>query len=192
MPLKHAPLPYYTKTPYLLNLLNYLSELIVKYLHTNLKHISFKQTHRELRQKLCRGRNLLRKVLKNCFLCKKYEGPPFQYLITPPLTKLRLFDSYAFYTTEIDKFDLFYVKLNFDSKLDGETPLHKVYVTLFTCASRGDVILDIVPPLDTSSFIRSITRFISRRGCPTYIISDGGRNFVPIQTQEFVNRLDIE
>ena len=32
--LKHAPLPYDTKTSYLLNFEHYLSELIVKYLHT--------------------------------------------------------------------------------------------------------------------------------------------------------------
>ena len=58
-----------TKTPYLLNSENYLSELIVKHLPTKLKHMSVKQTVTELRQKfwLCRGRNFVRRVLKNCF-----------------------------------------------------------------------------------------------------------------------------
>ena len=107
----------------MLNSEHYLSELIVKHLHTKLKHSPVKQTLTELRQKfwLCRGRNFVRKVLKNCFfLCRKYEGPPFQYPIAPPLTKLRLFDSYAFYTTGIDNFGPFYVKLNFDSKPDSK------------------------------------------------------------------------
>ena len=125
-------------------------------------------------------------------MCRKYEGPPSQYPITPPLTKLRLFDGYAFYTTVIDNFGSLYVKLNFDSKSDSQAPLHKVYVTLFTCTSSRDVILDAVPRLDASSFIRSIKRFISRHGCPTYIISDGGRNFVSLELQEFVSRLGIE
>ena len=104
------------------------------------KHISAKQTLTELRQKfwLCRGRNFARKVLRNSFLCKKYEGSPFQYPITHPLAKLRLFDSYAFYTTGIVNFGPLYVKLHFDSKSDNEAPLHKVNVTLFTYApSRG-------------------------------------------------------
>ena len=35
--LKHAPQPYETKTPYLLNSEHYLNELIVKHLHTNLR-----------------------------------------------------------------------------------------------------------------------------------------------------------
>ena len=120
----------------MLNSEHYLSELTVKHLHTKLKHISVKQTLTELRQKfwLCRGRKFVRRAIENCFLCRKYEGPPFQYPISPPLTKLRLFDSYAFHTTGIDNFGPFYVKMNFDSKSDSEAPLHKVYVTLFTCA----------------------------------------------------------
>ena len=55
-----------------------------------------------------------------------------------------------------------------------------------------EVWLNVVPRLDTSSFIRSIKRFISRRGWPTCIISDGGSNFVSIETQEFVSRLGFE
>ena len=53
----------------MLNSEHYLSELIVKHLHTKLKHSPVKQTLTELRQKfwLCRGRNFVRKVLKNCF-----------------------------------------------------------------------------------------------------------------------------
>ena len=176
-----------------LNSEHYPSELIVKHLHTKLKHIQVKQTLTELKQKfgLCRGRNFVRKVLKNCFLCRKYEGPPFQYPITPPLIKLRLFDSYAFYTTGINNFDPFYVKFNFDSKSDSQAPLHKTYVTLFTCASSCGVVLGVVPGLDASSFIQSINRLISRCGCPTYIILDGGRNCVSIETQEFVSRLGV-
>ena len=141
---------------------------------------------------LFRGRNFVRKVLKSCLLCRKYEGPPYQYPVTPPLTKLTLFDSYVFYTTGIDNFGPLYVKLNFDSKLDSKAPLHKVYVTLFSCASSRGVILDVAPRLDASSFIQSIKRFISRRECPKYIISDGGKNFVSVKTQEFVSRLGIE
>ena len=85
-----------------------------------------------------------------------------------------------------------YVKLNFDSKSDSEAPLHKVCITLFACASSRGVILDVVPRLGASSFIQSIKRFISRRGYPKFIISDGGRNFVSVETQEFVSQLGIE
>ena len=96
-----------------------------------------------------------------------------------------------FYTNGIDNFVSLYVKLNFDSKSDSVASLHKVYVTLSTCASSRGVNLDVLR-LEASSFIRSIKRFISRGWCPTYIIFDGGRTFVYIETQEFVSRLWIE
>ena len=78
--LKHATLPYDTKTPYMLNSEYYLSEKkIVKNLHAKLKHISIKQTLTELKQKvwLCQGRNFVRKVLKNVFYVKNMKGHRF-------------------------------------------------------------------------------------------------------------------
>ena len=67
-----------------------------------------------------------------------------------------------------------YVKLDFYSKSDSEAPMHMIYVTLFTYASSRGMILDVVPRLDASSFIQSIKRSLSRRGCAIYVISDGG------------------
>ena len=87
--LKNAPLPYEIKTAYLINMEHCLATLIVKHFHERLLHISIKQTLTELRQKywICRGRNFVRKILRNCNLCRKYEGPPYQYPATPSLTK---------------------------------------------------------------------------------------------------------
>ena len=56
--------------------------------------------------------------------------------------------------TGIDNFGPLYVKLASDCKLDCDAALNNVYVTLITCASSRDVILDVVPRLDASSFIR--------------------------------------
>ena len=42
------------------------------------------------------------------------------------------------------------------------------------------------------SFVRNLKRFTTRCGCPTYIISDGGKNFVFLETREFVSRLGTE
>ena len=78
--LKNAPLPYETKTTYLINTYHCLATLIVKHFHESLLHISAKQTLTELRQKywICRCRNFVRKILRNCNLCRKYEGPSYQ------------------------------------------------------------------------------------------------------------------
>ena len=126
--LKQALLPYNSKTLYFSNSDHYTSGLIVKNLHTKLKLISVKQTLTELRQKfwLCRSRDFVWKVLKNCFLCRKHEVPLFQYPITPSLRRWRLFVSYSFYTTGINNFGPLYVKLNLGSKLGSKALLHKV------------------------------------------------------------------
>ena len=49
---------------------------------------------------------------------------------------------------------------------------------LFTCLSNRAVRLEIVPSLDTISCVMGIERFIARRGTPSMIWLDNGKNFV--------------
>ena len=115
--LKNAPLPYETKTPYLISRYHQVATLIVKHFHESLPHISVKEIITKLRQKywICRGRNFVRKILRNCNLCRKYKGPPYQYPATPSLTKLRLNDTLVYFNTGIDNFGPLYVRSIFTS-----------------------------------------------------------------------------
>ena len=70
--------------------------------------------------------------------------------------------------------------------------LNKVWVTLITCAASRAIILDLVPGLDAHSFIKCFRRFVSRKGCPNFVISDGGKNFVSVETQNFVNNMGVD
>ena len=54
----------------------------------------------------------------------------------------------------------------------------KRYLCLFTCLTTRAVHLEMSYSLDTDSFINAFTRMTSRRGTPTYVISDNGTNFV--------------
>ena len=110
--LKFAPLPYEAKIPYLISTEHYLADLIVRHLHGKLNNILIKQILAEIRQKywICRGRNFIRKILKTCVLCRKYEGPPYQCPATLSLTKLQLNDAFAFFLTGIDNLGPLYVK----------------------------------------------------------------------------------
>ena len=69
--------------------------------------------------------------------------------------------------------------------------MHKLWVTLYTCASSRALLLDLVPSKSSSDFIKSFKRSISRRGVPNNVISDGGSNFVSVESQEFVNGLGV-
>ena len=121
-------------------------------------------------------------------VCRKYQGQTYSYPEAPPLTILRLEDAYPFYATEIDNFGPLFVKNVFNG---DSHELYKVWVTLYICAATRGIVLDIVPSINSKSFIESLRCFISHRGCPSHIISGCGRNFVSSQTLSFVNNLGI-
>ena len=70
----------------------------------------------------------------------------------------------------------------------------KRYLCLFTCLTTRAVILEMSYSLDTDSFINAFTRMTSRRGTPTYVISDNGTNFVGAERElcELVDVTDEE
>ena len=53
----------------------------------------------------------------------------------------------------------------------------KVWLCLYTCCVTRGVYLDLVPDLNTVTFIQSFKRFSARRGVPAKIISDNGKTF---------------
>ena len=186
-----APLPYETRTPILLDPYHPLTKLIILDIHKRNKHIGYKHTLTELRQKfwIVQGRNLVRNLLRKCVICKKIEGKSYVYPTSPPLTALRLKDTYPFDTTGVDNFGPLFVKEVFYEKNDDKT--YKAWVTLYTCASTRAILLDLVPRPNSTSFINSFRRMIARRGCPNNMISDNGKNFISDETQSFASNLGI-
>ena len=55
--------------------------------------------------------------------------------------------------------------------------MYNVHIVLYTCAVTRAVHLDIVPDLSASAFLRSLKRFIGRRGVPNLMISDNATCF---------------
>ena len=70
----------------------------------------------------------------------------------------------------------------------------KRYLCLFTCPATRAVHLEMSYPLDTDSFTNTFTQMTSRRGTPTYVISDNGTNFVRAdrEMRELVQALDTD
>ena len=66
-----------------------------------------------------------------------------------------------------------------------------VYMCISIISMYGALLLDVVRSKSLSNFIKSFKRFVSRMGVPNNIISDGGRNFVSVESQEFVNGLGV-
>ena len=68
----------------------------------------------------------------------------------------------------------------------------KGYLCLMTCLATRVVHLEMSYSLDTDSFINAFTRVMSRRGTPSYVISDNGSNFVgaDCELRELVESFD--
>ena len=69
----------------------------------------------------------------------------------------------------------------------AQEKLYKAYIVIYTCAATRAVILDVVHNANASTFISCFKRFISRRGCPSTVISDNGSAFISDDTQNFVS-----
>ena len=47
--------------------------------------------------------------------------------------------------------------------------MHKCYGILYTCATTRGVVLDVVTDAHADTLLLSLTRYISRRGCPKQV-----------------------
>ena len=54
----------------------------------------------------------------------------------------------------------------------------KRYGVIFACLTTRSIHLEVAYNLDTSSFIQTLRRFVTRRGQVTEIVSDNGTNFI--------------
>ena len=163
-----------TRSPILLNDKQPLSKLIILNIHESNKHISAKYTLNEFRQKfwlLC-GRRIVRNIIRACVTCCKRHCKSYIYPPSPALTPLSLNDLRPLFTVGIDNFGPVFVRNIYFVENDT---IHKAWVTLYTCTASRAICLDLVPNMNSASFIRSFKRFISRYGCPD-VISDNRSN----------------
>jgi hypothetical protein len=167
----------------------HLIKLIVMDAHEKVLHSGPTHTLAALRNEfwLVRGRSMIKRILKDCVVCKKWKAPAMQQRMAP-LPKERITPSAAFQTVGIDYCGPLYVKNGQrirrgtkKGKLPDEAledrKWRKMYVCLITCATSRGVHLELCPDLTAEGFLLAFKRFVSRRGMPTLIISDNGSNF---------------
>ena len=123
---------------------------------------------------ICLGRQIVKRLLRNCVVC---ERKPMKPLIGPPPPKLpsfRLSQTYNFENRGLDYAWTLFVKPIFDNPYNIT---YKVYTLLLTCATTRNVHLELTPAMNTNSLIRAIVRFRSRRGDVRLFISDNFQTF---------------
>ena len=171
--LRNASIMESGKCPILLPAHNLYSELVVWEAHNLVFHNGIGETLSCLRQKywVLRGRELVKKQIRKCTICKKLEGLPFKFSVTPDLPLERVSDCAPFTNAGVDFAGPLITK-----GLTGQNTI-KSYICLFTCGTTRAVHLEVVESLDTQSFIRAFRRFAARRGLPETMISDNAKTF---------------
>ena len=118
-----------------------------------------------------KGREAVKRVIRKCTICIRYEGKPFTAPPSPDLPTDRVYEGPPFTYTGIDFAGPLYV--------NSASPENhsKAYCCLFTCASTRAVHLELTASLIVTSFLQAFRRFVSRRGLPAKLLTDNAKTF---------------
>ena len=117
-------------------------------------------------------RRLTKRVINECVECKRFQVTAIANPPTGNLSKERTEGSVPFESIGVDCAG----PIKCFSKNKSEM---KAYILLFACSSTRAVYLNLLPPDQTTEhLLRSLKRFVARRGRPEKIFSDNGRTYV--------------
>lgn len=170
--LKNADIPTSTKCPVLLPTKHYFTELVIKGCHKTVHHNGISETLASLREKhwIFRGREAVKKIIRKCVVCRRYEGKAYTGPLIPDLPAERVSADPPFNNTGIDFAGPLYIHT-------AEAKESKAYVCIFTCASTRALHLEVTEGLSANTFLLAFRRFCSRRGIPSIILSDNAKTF---------------
>ena len=129
-----SPLPYDTKFPTLLPSDHHVTRLIVMQCHEDVIHNGERETLTQLRSRfwITKGRQVVKKIISKCTLCRKSEGKSYGIPAARALPDFRLSEDFAFTRVRVDYAGPLYVKDIYSPSKD----MYKSHIALYTCASR--------------------------------------------------------
>ena len=177
--LENAELTQGAKHPKLLPKEEYFTRLVIEDHHRRVLHSGISQTLAQVRYEywIPHGRATVKKVLKDCRICRRVEGNPFVMPKMPPLPAERVARSLPFEYTGLDYLGPLYIKSFPQTDKQVVQDTRKVWICLFTCLAVRAVHLELVDDMSAEEFILCLRRFIARRGIPRQIISDNAKQF---------------
>ena len=161
-----------SKNPVLLPSRHRYTEPLIKERHDHVHHNGVRETLNAIREThwVLKGREAVKKVIRKCTICGRYEGKPFTAPPSPDLPTDRVYEGPPFTYTGIDFAGPLYV--------NSASPENrsKAYCCLFTYASTRAVHLELTESLTVSSFLQAFRR-CSRRGLPAKLLTDNAKTF---------------
>ena len=186
--IENAVIPINARHPIYLPTESPLTRLLILQAHANVMHSGVNDTLNNLRSEywVPQGRRMVRKILRRCVLCRRYEGLPYTHgpLASLPVERLEI--APAFTNVGVDFAGPLLVR-----QIYTRSSVYKCWVAVFTCASTRAVHFELVPDLQATTFIRCMTRVFSRRGFPRVVMSDNATTFQSNSTRAFAIRYDI-
>ena len=149
----------------------HLTNLFVLQVHTENYHSGISHTLAMLRDSywVIQGKITVHAALKSCQICKKFTVKCYEIPSFGPLPTSRTQVLHPFSHISLDYCGPFKVQ-------EGNQKV-KIYVCLFTCLKIRAVHLEICPDMSAEAFFSAFRRFVARRGCPTYVLSDNALYF---------------
>lgn len=178
-----ATLSFGQKCPIILPYGSPLSEMIVQHFHRLVEHQGRHLTHGAVAQAgffLQKGSALIRSIVGKCVICKRLRAP-FEMQKMADLPSDRIEESPPFRNCGMDVFGPFQVSEGVNTRRSISTK--KAWGLLFTCLVSRAVHIELLPSLDTPSFINAYRRFVCVRGPCQRLRSDHGTNFVGAHNQ---------
>ncbi|XP_058449333.1 uncharacterized protein LOC131429292 [Malaya genurostris] len=171
--IKLSEQPYLTKHPILLPSIHPFTRLVAHHYHLKLLHGGGRVTLAAIRQEYwpIQGRRVVSNVIRNCYRCARACPVPAQQQ-TGQLPEQRVTQSRPFSVTGVDYAGPVYLKA-----IHKRASPTKAYLSIFVCFVTKAVHIELVSDLSTPAFLTALRRFIARRGSPTHMHSDNGKNF---------------
>ena len=123
-------------------------------------------------------RALARHIAHECIPCRRMDAKPCRQLMGPPQAE-RVQPAPPFENVGFDYAGPLMLKRGNPRK----PVLDKAYVAVYVCTVTKALHLELVSSLTTDAFLASFRGFVNRRGLPTNVFSDNGRNFVGAQKE---------
>ncbi|XP_045501008.1 uncharacterized protein LOC123698434 [Colias croceus] len=163
------------KHPILLNSTHHVTKLLFEREHVRSLHAGPQLLLSIIRESVwpVNGRKLARRVVKNCVTCTRLRGQTYN----PKMADLpanRVNVDFPFRSVGVDYAGPFFI---LNRKGRGARVV-KCYLCLFVCLRFKCIHLEVVSDLTKDAYIMTLRRFVARRGKPTEIFSDNGKNFV--------------
>ena len=171
--LHNSVLSFDAKHPILMSPKCHLTKLIVLKAHRYSMHGGVQDTLATVRRQIWipKGRQLVKKLLASCTLCRKIEGRPCTYPGPPVLPSVRVTLNRPFERVGVD-----YSGAVILTNTADNLPL-KVYIALFTCTATRAVFLSVAKDMSACTFLLIFRKFCATYSIPKCIISDNGTNF---------------